>query len=147
MNVEYEEVPENAPDHLKMAADLERYMEEEGIGEYGEEISSFFEENLVEAANSAAFSAHPVVAIAAAYKASTGATTEKAIEKFGVESYVDSENSKKTLEQTFRGLNFNGEHRNKESVSGKNLAQGLHNELEPEMSREKVGELYKSLID
>lgn len=147
MNVEYEEVPENAPDHLKMAADLERYMEEEGIGEYGEEISPFFEEKLVEAANSAAFSAHPVVAIAAAYKASTGVSFEKAVEEFELEGYVDSEDSENTLEQTFRGLDFNGEKRNKKSLSGKNLAQGLHKELKAEMSREKVGELYKSLMD
>ena len=147
MNVEYEEIPEDAPGHLKMAADLERYMEEEGIGEYAGEISPFFENELVEAANSVAFSSHPVVAIAAAYKASTGVDSEKAVKEFDLDSYVESEVAKKRLGQVFRGLEFNGKKRDKKNVSGKNLAQGLHNELEPEISRDEVGELYKSLID
>jgi hypothetical protein len=144
---DYDDLPEKAPDHVKIGADFDRYAKEKGLGELSEDISPYFKREVSNSAQKAGFRVSPVVAIAAAYKASVDTEYEEVTERFNLEEFVDSEDPAATLRDTYIGLEFDGKNRRSRSVDGRDLAQDLHNELESGMKRDKVAEVYNSLIE
>lgn len=189
-DLDYDDVPEDAPDHIKMAVDLERYMEEREVEEYTDEVMEM-EDNLVEAANQQKFATDPLVAIAAAYRAVTGERYETVAGKFGLvydgidHSEMDRSMrdlpeeelpkkefpEKERVMRAYHHLGFDEEemfdvpaHRKKqvevvnlgetfylhrsgdgEESTLKDLAHSLHRELEPEMQRDEVADIYQEL--
>lgn len=152
-SMEYEELPEESPEHLKMSVDLEKYIEEKGLEEYSEEIMQF-EEDLLEAADHQKFATSPVVALAAAYRAATGERYQTVAEKFevprGLGEQVRGVYQKLGFDEKelFDEPVFRKEQRKEDSqgsINTEEVAIGLHSELEPEMDREDVAEIYNNI--
>lgn len=84
-----------------MGEDLETYIEEQGLGEYKEEIMEH-EDTLVGAASRAEFK-DPGAALAAAYRATTGDRFDDVAEKFGID---DAENPGEKTRNVCKSVGF-----------------------------------------
>jgi hypothetical protein len=82
-DTEYNEIPDDGFDHLKMVVDLEEYMKEIGLGEYYEEVKEY-KSVIRDVSNTNEYSGTPRRTVAAAYRAATGVTYGEAAEKFDV---------------------------------------------------------------